>query len=103
MSVGRFLAWLCILLALMAAGAELVRSLEAGNWQPLALGYLWFSIDAGSLNLVQAVVQRYLHPVLWDPAIVWLLRWPAWLFFGLIGGLLMLATRGRRRRRWFSR
>ena len=103
MTVGRVLAWLFILLALMAAGAEFVRSLEAGSWQPLALGYLWFSVDPGSLNLVQAVVQRHLHPAIWDPGMAWVLRWPAWLFFGLIGGLLMLLVRRRRRRRWFSR
>ncbi|MEQ9642017.1 MAG: hypothetical protein RIM84_18485 [Alphaproteobacteria bacterium] len=42
-------------------------------------GELWFRLDVESLNLVQAVTQRYLAPWLWDPAIVTLLQWPAWL------------------------
>jgi hypothetical protein len=34
------------------------------------LGEVWFALDPFSLNLVQAVIQRYLHPALWDQVAV---------------------------------
>ena len=84
MIVGRFLGWLITAVALMAAGAEILASLEAGAYQGLAIGYLWFKIDTGSLNLSQAIVQRYIHPSLWDPVIVTVLTWPAWITLGVL-------------------
>ena len=86
MVVGRVIGWLLAalaLLALLALGAELVASLEAGAYRGLALGLFWYELDVASLNLVQAVVQRHLWPALWDPVLVTVLRWPAWISFGL--------------------
>ena len=96
MIIGRFIGWLITAVALMAAGAEILASLEAGEYQGLAIGYLWFKIDVGSLNLSQAVIQRYIHPTLWDPAIVTVLQWPAWVTLGVLGPLLVLVFRKRR-------
>tara|TARA_R110002167_G_scaffold150687_3_gene344455 strand:- start:51 stop:368 length:318 start_codon:yes stop_codon:yes gene_type:complete len=105
MIVGRIVAWILLALALMALGAEIVRSLEAGAWEILALGPLWYAIDPAGLNVTQAVIQRYLLTELWDPVIVTLLTWPAWVVFA-VPGLLLLALFRRRRqpnRRWFKR
>lgn len=41
------------------------------------LGQVWFSLDPGSLNLVQAVIERYLLPFLWDPLLLTVLTWGA--------------------------
>ena len=103
MIVRRISGGIFLAVALMAAGAETVRSLEAGGWQPLALGQLWFSIDAGSINLMQAVVQRYLHPAIWDPGVMVLLQWPTWVLAGILGLVLLLLFRRRRPRRWFKK
>lgn len=62
-------------------------------------GALWYSLDPGSLNLVQAVIERYLWPPLWDPALLSILRLPAVpLFLGSGVLCLLLARLGRRRR-----
>jgi hypothetical protein len=98
MIIGRFFGWLITAVALMTAGAEILASLEAGAYQGLAIGYLWFKIDTGSLNLSQAVVQRYIHPSLWDPVIVTILQWPAWITLGVLGPTLALIFRKRRRK-----
>jgi len=98
MIIGRSLGWLITAIALMAAGAEILASLEAGAYQGLAIGYLWFKIDTGSLNLSQAVIQRYVHPSLWDPVIVTVLQWPAWITLGILGPTLALLFRKRTRR-----
>jgi len=60
---------------------------------PLVLstvGEFWYTFSPGSLNLAQAVVQRHLSPWLWDPVILTVLLWPAALFFGLTGLVLLL-------------
>jgi len=97
MIIGRFFGWLITAGALMAAGVEILASLEAAAYQGLAIGYLWFKIDTGSLNLSQAIVQRYIHPSVWDPVIVTILTWPAWITLGVLGPALALIFRKRSR------
>ncbi|MFB9353772.1 hypothetical protein [Sneathiella chinensis] len=94
----KIVAWGLIILALLLGGAEIVASLEAGEWTPQLLGQLWFMIDSSSLNLLQAVVQRYLHPVLWDPVILSVLLLPAWAVFLVPGSLLLALSLWRSRR-----
>ncbi len=83
--------WLVPLLLLALPAAALAHGASSA-------GELWFRLDAASLNLVQALVQRYLTPALWDPAIVTLLQWPAWLVAAipaaLAGGACALWRRG---------
>ncbi len=94
--VGLALALALIALALAVLGYEIWASLQAGAYRTIAAGELWFRLDAGSLNLSQAVVQRYVHPWLWEPAIVTLLRWPAWALLGAPGVVLVLLFSMRR-------
>ena len=69
------------------------------HWAPIALGQLWYQLDRSSLNLVQAVIQRYIHPFLWDPIIVTILL--SWAFAVLmILGVLLLAVFRKRARRY---
>ncbi|HLW28622.1 MAG TPA: hypothetical protein VKY54_12880 [Kiloniellales bacterium] len=53
------------------------RSGETENLSLRPLGEIWFSLDPGSLNLVQAVIERYLLAFLWDPLLLTLLTWAA--------------------------
>lgn len=83
-------------LALAALGYELWAALHAGGYRTMAAGELWYRLDRGSLNLSQAVIQRYVHPWLWEPALVTLLRWPAWALLGAPGVVLVLISSLRR-------
>ncbi len=67
-----------IILAVGAGGYDLASFAMSGQFGAITLGQIWFALDVGSLNLLQAVIQRFLHPALWDPIIVWVLRWPLW-------------------------
>jgi hypothetical protein len=89
MIIGRIFGWLICAMALMALGAETIASLETGAWRNLAIGEIWYLVDKGSLNLSQAIVQRYLIPSLWDGFVV-VLQQPAWLVFGVSGPVLIL-------------
>ena len=84
----------------MVVGArDALRYVETDSYDAIVAGKLWFDVHPGSLNLAQAVIQRNLHPALWDPAIVWVLRLPAWLVFAAPGLVLwVLFRRGWRRR-----
>jgi hypothetical protein len=99
----RLLGLVLIAGALVALGADGLRSLQQGALAPQAVGELWYLIDPASLNLLQAVVQRYLWPWLWDPAAIWLLRLPSWLILVLLGLALRLACRRRARPRSSAR
>ena len=88
--------WLLVLAAIAALGNEVGVALQQGAYQPIAAGALWYQLDVSSLNLVQAITQRYLHPVLWDPIIATVLRWPAWSLLGGLGAVLVLAFPWRR-------
>ena len=95
----RLIGYLAVAVALAVAGWDIVGAIAGGAWQMTALGSLWFSLDPTSLNVTQAVTQRYIHPALWDPVAITLLRWPAAPVFAALGIVLLVLFRKRRRRR----
>ena len=99
--IGRAIALILLVLALVAGGHDALNYWRTGLYDPLQLGTLWYSLDRGSLNLVQAVIERYIHPALWQDVIFPLLVWPAWLVLGGFAALfgLLFGPRGPRRRR----
>jgi hypothetical protein len=97
--IGRVLAWLFVALGLGVFAYDLWIFLDSGAVRLTALGQLWYWLDPGSLNLAQAVIERYIHPFLWDPIIINVLLAPASLVFLVIGIVLGLIFRRRKRRR----
>lgn len=68
-------------LGALTLGLDVAMSVEAGSPVMRALGEWWFALSPATLNLAQAVTQRYLLPELWDPVIQTILAWPAWVIF----------------------
>ena len=103
--ITRIIGTLLIIGALVAAGFEVAGWASSGAYKPITLGGVWYDIHRASLNGAQAVVQRYLTPWLWDPAITWILMQPAWATTALPGiALVWLGwPRKKRRRRRFRR
>jgi len=100
--ISRIAGWLFLALAVVAAGVEAIASLQAGEWRPMALGQVWYDLDRGSINLMQAVIQRYLHPAIWDPGVIEVLQWPAWFVALIPATALILLSRKPRRKRSFT-
>lgn len=98
-AIVRGVGWLLILLALAALSYEIAVAFQSGGYRMIAAGELWYTLDRGSLNVVQAITQRYLHPVLWDPVIQSVLTWPAWVLFA-VPGVALLAIGRIAGRRW---
>lgn len=92
---GKWLMALRILgAAAMAAGALLlladVRVASGGlDYRPTALGVYWHDLDAASLNLLQAVIERHVLPQLWSHVLLPLLLTPAWMVAGAFGAALV--------------
>ena len=87
----RTLGWVLVILALAAFAYELHASIQAGGYRMIEAGALWFGLDVESLNLAQAIIQRFIHPYLWDPVVAGMLQWPAWSLLGGPGVALVLA------------
>lgn len=54
------------------------------------LGAVLFRLDSGLLSLVQAGVQRYLLPMLWDNVLLPVLEAPAWGVPLVLGAVLTI-------------
>ena len=98
MLFARILGWILTLGALAIGAAELYAWRGEGDYHIVAFGELWYGISPGSLNLVQAGVQRHFNPALWDDALRPILLLPAWAVLGVPGVLLLLLVRRRARR-----
>jgi hypothetical protein len=94
----RAVGWVLVCLAVAALGYEVLLVRAGGTWRMIAAGELWYALDRNSLNLAQAITQRYLHPALWDPILQSVLTWPAWSLLGGPGIALVVALSGRRSR-----
>jgi hypothetical protein len=95
----RLIGGILLLAAIAALGFDLWQYAQgAGQSIHLAAaGELWYRLSPGTLNLTQAVTQRYVLPELWDPVLLTVLLWPAFLVLG-IPGLVFLALGSLRRR-----
>ena len=97
MIVGRVIGWVFLLAGAAVLARDVMVWLDTKVWAPIALGQLWYQLDRSSLNLAQAVIQRYVLAFLWDPIIVSILlavyvnlHW-LWLT-GLLGAHLVQAS-----------
>jgi hypothetical protein len=84
----RLLGLLFIVAALVVLGADLTAASEVGQFELRPLGALWYGLHPGSLNLTQAVIERYIWAPIWDPVLITVLQWPAAVVFGVLGLVL---------------
>ncbi len=99
--VGRAIAWILLALAVIVGAHDALNYWQTGTYDPLQLGTVWYQVHRGSLNLVQAVIERYVHPAVWQDVIFPVLVWPAWLVLGglaVLFGVLFGSRKSRRRR-----
>ncbi|WP_299379743.1 hypothetical protein [uncultured Kiloniella sp.] len=99
----RILGWVFLAIALASLAFDLFPLMEQGSFQLSLLGENWFAVHPGSLNLLQAVTERYIGLWLWDDVFSPLLFLPT-LVFGLVAAVIFLIPgylfkNSRRRRR----
>ncbi len=101
MIVGRILGWVLLLIAALLLIGGVVLAVSGGSATEVA-GAIWYRVHPDTLNLSQAVTQRYIWPTLWDPLAISVLTRPLWLavlivvlVFGVPGGALAYLFRRR--------
>ena len=85
--IGRLIGWIVFLAGAAVLANDVIVWIDTKIWAPIALGQLWYELDRSSLNVTQAVIQRYIHPFLWDPIIVSILlcwAFPVLMTLGLL-------------------
>ena len=97
--VFRLAALLVLAVAVIMAVLDATRSIAAGALVLTPLGQSWFSVSPGTLNLAQALIQRYLAPEIWDPFMIWVLTLPGFAVMTALAFLLYLPGRRWRRRK----
>ena len=85
----RLLGVAFLLAAALALGADLTAAGEEGGRGLMPLGALWYALHPASLNLMQAVIERYVWEPLWDPVLITVLQWPAAPVFGIMGVVVL--------------
>ncbi len=99
----RFFGSWILAMAALALVNDFTRALAPGvKLAFLSMRGLWQMFHEASLAGLQALVQKSLHPLLWDPVLLAILKLPAWFVLGVIGGVLCFAGRRRRRVELFT-
>ena len=84
-------------IAILAAVVDALQSVAIGRVVLSPLGATWFEFHADSLNVSQAVIQRYVHPIIWDPIIQWILLQPTLAVFLVLSFLFYILAYKRKR------
>ncbi len=95
----RLIALLSLVLAAISGILDITRSIADSTIVMTALGQDWFNHSPSTLNFSQAIVQRYVHPAVWDPGIQTILQAPSWLVFGVLAIVFALLGR-KKKKRW---
>lgn len=93
--LSQLLGFASLALAVITAVLDLTRSIADTSIVIVPLGKVWFDFSPSSLNLAQALTQRYISPLLWDPVILNILLMPAWLVFLVLSALFLFLGRNR--------
>jgi hypothetical protein len=99
MIVGRLIGAIILLVGLGVLVRDLLVLIDTGSWAPLSFGQWWLDFDRPGLAIARAAVERTLGPALWDPIITALLLLWASLTLIVLGILILLLSRPRRRAR----
>jgi len=84
-----YIGWLFLAAAFIAGAAEPLASSTGRGFSSLIVpAYdLWYAVAPHSLVITQIRIEK-IAPVIWDPMITTALLLPAWLLFGVPGGLM---------------
>jgi hypothetical protein len=83
----RFLGLSLLAIAFVILIVDASHSIASGTLYVTSIGGSLMSLLPGKFVLARDFMEIHVHPLIWDPVLVDLLKLPLWLFFGVIGGL----------------
>jgi hypothetical protein len=89
----RTIAKLLVACGLLALLADLLRFFETAVVNTTLVGELWYRTHPPSLNLFQAIVERYVSVNLWNYVFAEVLLWPLWILLSGLGIALWIFCR----------
>ena len=93
----KFLSLLFLSVAIIAGVVDALQSVALDKIVLTSFGETWFEFHPGSLNLSQALIQRYVHPMIWDPGVQWVLLQPTIAVFLVLAFLFYILSYRRKR------
>jgi len=97
----RILATVALAVAVIMAVIDATRTVAAGELVVTPLGASWLAVSADTLQGLQAVVETSIHPLLWDPVLIEVLKAPGFAVLGVLA--LLFYAIGRRPERRIGR
>jgi hypothetical protein len=89
----RFLATISLAVAVVMAVIDATRTVAANDWVMTPLGASWMAVSPDTLDKAQSALAA-IHPALWDPIMLFVLKAPGFVVFA--GLALLLYALGRR-------
>ena len=93
----RIIGGLSLLIAIAMGIIDANSWVMSGDFIFTDIGSMWYSTHPTSLQVIEPVVSRYIHPALWNPFITNVLLCPVTPAFGLLGLILVLFSRHKTR------
>ena len=95
----RAISLVCLAIALVAGVLDVTRSIADSRLVLTPLYVDWGRFNPDSLLNLRTTIEQSVHPLVWDPVLVTVLKSPTWTIFGLLSILFGIMAR-RRRRPW---
>jgi hypothetical protein len=89
----RILGWWILAAGFVFFVYDGTKSIAGDHWYITKLVDVWNALSAGSLQVLQSVIQQHAAAWLWDPVIQSVLTAPTWVVFVVLGAILMLLGR----------
>ncbi|MBP2548404.1 hypothetical protein J2858_001297 [Neorhizobium galegae] len=86
----RFLSLLALVLAIAAGTVDAVLSVSSSSVVLTSLEADWVAVDPGSLTLVEAWINHYIHPQAWQSGLAVIIQQPAFAIFLALSLLLWM-------------
>jgi len=94
---------MAILAFFLFLGWDIVKILHLNELALTSLGEHWFYFHKSSIIIIQSIIQRYLHYVLWDPIIISIIKAPASIFFLILYIIFyFFESKQKKNKRWFK-
>ncbi len=94
----RFLGLICLAAAFVLLVYDGARSIADQQWLITSVGLFWSLVHQNSLLLLQPAIERYVAVWAWQAVIQpYFLEQPVWLVLGVLGTLLILLGRKKKR------
>lgn len=77
----RFLSMVCLVLAVIAGTVDSIQSVSASDVVLTSFGSAWLDLSPVTLMYVEEMIEHYLHPWVWNPALSWVLFQPTFAVF----------------------